>query len=135
MSGECFNPLSANPTKRSNTLKQFVGNLLTNFLSVFDHFVKLTLKGLTGQLRLQRLIKQIAHLLKVPFSRLELSFYISTKFSHEIKSLLTPSTQLSSQDKDHQKLKFIVYHLPPYDYRTWCYQKSNIGHIRKTILF
>ena len=41
-----FNPLSANPTKWSNTLKQFVGNLLTNCLSVFDHFTKLVLKGL-----------------------------------------------------------------------------------------
>ena len=36
-----INPLSASPTKRSNTLTQFVGNLLTNCLSVFDHFVKL----------------------------------------------------------------------------------------------
>ena len=35
------NPLSANPAKWSNTLKQFVGNL-----SVFDHFAGLTLKGL-----------------------------------------------------------------------------------------
>ena len=33
-----FNPLSANPTKCSNILKQFSGNLLTNCLSVFDHF-------------------------------------------------------------------------------------------------
>ena len=41
-----FNPLSANPTKWSNTLKQFVDNLPTNCLSVFDHFVKLTLKRL-----------------------------------------------------------------------------------------
>ena len=32
-----FNPLSANPTKWSNTLKQFV---------VFDQFVGLLLKGL-----------------------------------------------------------------------------------------
>ena len=40
-----FNPLSANFTKWSNTLKQFVGNLPTNCLSVFDHFVGLTLKG------------------------------------------------------------------------------------------
>ena len=39
-----FNPLSANPTKWSNTLKQFVRNLPTNCLSVFDHFVKLPLK-------------------------------------------------------------------------------------------
>ena len=41
-----LNPFSANPTKWSSTLKQFVGNLRTNCLSVFDHFVKLALKGL-----------------------------------------------------------------------------------------
>ena len=33
------NPLSANPTKWSNLLKQFVGKLLANCLRVFDHFV------------------------------------------------------------------------------------------------
>ena len=38
-----FNPLSANPTKWLNTLKQFVG-------SVFDHFVGLTVKGLTKKI-------------------------------------------------------------------------------------
>ena len=38
---------SANITKRSNTFKQFVANFPTNCLSVFDHFVGLTLKGLT----------------------------------------------------------------------------------------
>ena len=38
-----LNPLSAKPTKWSNTLKQFVGNLPTNFLSVLDHFVKFAL--------------------------------------------------------------------------------------------
>ena len=43
---EDLNPLSANPTKWSNTLKQFAGNLLTNCFSVFDNFVKLLLKGL-----------------------------------------------------------------------------------------
>ena len=42
-----INPLSANFTKCLNTLKQFVGNLPTNFLSVFDDFVGLALKGLT----------------------------------------------------------------------------------------
>ena len=42
-----FNPLNPNPTKWSNTLKRFVGNLLTNYLSVFDHFVKLALKWVT----------------------------------------------------------------------------------------
>ena len=41
-----LNPLSGNFTKWPNTLKQFVTNLPTNFLSVFDHFVGLVLKGL-----------------------------------------------------------------------------------------
>ena len=40
-----INPLSAIPTTWSNTLKQFVGNLPTNCLSMFDHFVILRLKG------------------------------------------------------------------------------------------
>ena len=40
-----INPLSVNPTKWSNKLKQFVGNLPTTCLSVIDHFVKLALKG------------------------------------------------------------------------------------------
>ena len=41
-----FNPFNANFTKWSNTLIQFVGNLPTNCLSVFDRFVGLALKGL-----------------------------------------------------------------------------------------
>ena len=41
-----FNPLSANFTKWWNTLKQFAGNLPTNCLSVFGHFVVLALKWL-----------------------------------------------------------------------------------------
>ena len=40
-----LNSLSVNPIKWSNTLKQFVVNLPANFLSVFDHFVALALKG------------------------------------------------------------------------------------------
>ena len=46
-----FNPLNANHTKWSNTLKQFVRNLPTNCLSVFGHCVGLTLKGLTNGLK------------------------------------------------------------------------------------
>ena len=41
-----INPLSAKFIKWSNTLKQFVGKLPTNYFSVFDHFVGLALKGL-----------------------------------------------------------------------------------------
>ena len=40
------NPLRANPIKWPNTLKQFVGKLPTNCLSVFGHFVNLVPKGL-----------------------------------------------------------------------------------------
>ena len=42
--GNLINPLSTNPTKWSNTLKQFVRIFPTNCLSVFDHFVKLAIK-------------------------------------------------------------------------------------------
>ena len=35
-----INPLSANPTKWSNTLKQFVGSLPTNCLSLFNQFLR-----------------------------------------------------------------------------------------------
>ena len=41
-----LNPLSADPTKWSNTLKLFACKLPPNYVSVFDHFVKLALKGL-----------------------------------------------------------------------------------------
>ena len=47
-----FNRLIVNPTKWSNTLKQFVGNLPTNCLIVFDHFVILALKGLRYHIEL-----------------------------------------------------------------------------------
>ena len=43
-----INPLSAKLTRWPNTLKQFVGNLPTNCLSVFDNFVGLALKGLSS---------------------------------------------------------------------------------------
>ena len=46
-SGKGFNPLSANPTKWSNALKQFVDKVPTNCLSVIGYFVKLGLKGLS----------------------------------------------------------------------------------------
>ena len=38
-----INPLSANLTKWSNTIKQLVGNLPTNCLSGLDYFVGLAL--------------------------------------------------------------------------------------------
>ena len=47
------NPLSAKLTKWPNTLKQFVGNLPTNCLSMFGHFVGLALEGLKRYLSQQ----------------------------------------------------------------------------------
>ena len=44
--GLTIEPFKPHPTKWSNTLKQFVTNLPTNCLSVFDHFVILARKGL-----------------------------------------------------------------------------------------
>ena len=52
-----INPLNANITKWSNTLKQFVGKLPKNFFSVSDHFVGLALKGL----RISTIHLQIYH--------------------------------------------------------------------------
>ena len=53
-----LNSLSANLEKWSNTLKQFVGNLPTNCLSVFDRFMNLALKGLKS---LSRKIRNLPH--------------------------------------------------------------------------
>ena len=44
-----LNLLNTNLTKWSNTHKQFVGELPTNCLSVFDYFVGFALKGLTAK--------------------------------------------------------------------------------------
>ena len=57
-----LNPLNAKFIKWSNTLKQFVGKLPTNCLSVFDHFVGLALKGLKqmGEISdAERIIKSV----------------------------------------------------------------------------
>ena len=41
------NSLSPKPTKWSNKLKKFVSKFPMNCLGVFEHFVRLALKGLT----------------------------------------------------------------------------------------
>ena len=60
-----FNPLSANLTKWSNTLKQLVGKLPTDCLSVFAHFVKLALKGLIRKTPKQRPKQRLSFLSRV----------------------------------------------------------------------
>ena len=61
----CVNPLSANFTKWTNTLKQFVGKFPTNCLSVFDHFVGLELKGLIAFFKMSTLLKFFAKILTI----------------------------------------------------------------------
>ena len=73
------NPLSANPTKWSNRLKQFVGNMPTNCLSVFDHFVGLTPKGLK--------ITQLFHL-KSSFHSQDIYIFVLTFWSCRKNSLI-----------------------------------------------
>ena len=63
------NPFCTNPTKWSNTMKQFVGNLAKNCLSVFDHFVGLALEGLTLFKRNKHIVfGNLAITFKSPFS-------------------------------------------------------------------
>ena len=66
-----FNPSSANFTKCSNTLKQFIGKFQTNCLSVFDHFVGLALKGLIWVISLWTITKYVVG--KFLYFRLEIS--------------------------------------------------------------
>ena len=64
-------PLSANPTKWSNTLKQFVAKLPTNCLSVFDHFLELAIKGLTVTFR--SVFRTLSNIYGRTFSRKQLT--------------------------------------------------------------
>ena len=52
------------------TLKQFVGKLLMNCLSVFDHFVGLTLKGLSLNFLKIRLISDEIRIFESPISKI-----------------------------------------------------------------
>ena len=64
----CINPFSANHTKWSNTLKQFVGKLPTNCLSVFEHFVRLAPKRLNKSLWPGSKISRIPYVNNLPTS-------------------------------------------------------------------
>ena len=56
-----FNPISANPTQLSNTLKQFVSKMQTNCLSVLDHFVGFAIKGLSIVVKLFSSLMEVLH--------------------------------------------------------------------------
>ena len=74
---KCFNPLSASRTLWLNTLKQFVGNLPTNCLNVFDDFVELVPKGLR-LIKLSLNIRKTKHtLFHKTFSKDDISLTLS----------------------------------------------------------
>ena len=80
------NPFRANFTKWSNTLKQFIDNLPTNCLSVFDHFVGLVLKGISFQLLIV-LLHDVKRNLIIDFikSGLELELFLIDSFQKTIR--------------------------------------------------
>ena len=82
-----INPLGANPTKWSNTLKQFVGKLPMNCLNVFDHFVGLTLKGLTNNLIPFSRLSSFTSNLTLRFTNKPISFWESLKMTNKIFTL------------------------------------------------
>ena len=93
-----LNPLNAKFTKWPNTLKQFVGKLPTNCLSVFGHFLGLALKGLRykSDLNLTKIfnLKNLIQLLR--------SFDISTRIFLILRS---SSKLLQSNDLKVRKIK------------------------------
>ena len=88
-----FNPLNANFTKWSNTFKQIAGNLPTNCLSVFDHFVGLVLKGLKSvqvawiHLHLKRTLPYVLHIILLSWFFLHL-FSVPTDEISEIIAII-----------------------------------------------
>ena len=71
-----LNPLSNNSTKWWNTLKQFVGNLQRNCLSVSDHFVGLTLTK----------VNVVSVSLKYSWMKMLTNFRFSTRKEYKINN-------------------------------------------------
>ena len=84
-----MNPLSANPTKWSNTLNQFVGNLPTNCLNAFDYFVGLGMKGL----------KHVNNKVHIIFQNFRLLVKATlSQFRTKAKLFLVPNYLINSQN-------------------------------------
>ena len=99
-----FNPLSANFTKWSNTLKQFVGNLPTNCLSVFGHFVGLVLKGSITPRHKKNLIKNLS---SKKLSKGLVKKFVEKGYNSKNKSEETTSLRTSTSAKwRRRKLEF-----------------------------
>ena len=101
------NPLSTNPTKWSNTLKQFVGKL-----GVFDHFVGLARKGKCFEM-LPKITGKISAMLKTyasktPVHRWNLNEggiylkYFSVDFLKLLENSILPLAHLYSPVRNRQ---------------------------------
>ena len=103
-----FNPLSANPTKWLSTLKQFVG-------SVFDHFVGLTVKGLT--------------------KKIIIIIILQVKIQDFRSAILPPfqfvSEQKKTRDESHEKeINIFTHQLPIYYSRIGNFNWCKCGHCK-----
>ena len=97
-----LDPLSAHPTKWSNTLIQFVGNLPTKFLSVFEHFVGLVCKGLRFYSRRTSILIYINDLSE-HFHYVRKLFADSTLLFSAIEKVETAASDLNNDVKGNEK--------------------------------
>ena len=104
-------PLSANPTKWSNTLKRFVGNLSINCFSLFYHFVGLSLKGLRFILQ----VILVCRILCLTYVILSAICYHLGNFENVKKThggvLLSVKLQVEACDFTDRTLLHVFYHV------------------------
>ena len=103
-----FLTIEAPIPQNGQTLKQFVGNLPMNCLSVFNHFVKLTLKGLISKRKKnkRRSVKALVRKLEVNLKEIcdqakidEIKIFFEEVFKcHKGKSFTNLSYILNSLD-------------------------------------
>ena len=103
-----FLTIEAPIPQNGQTLKQFVGNLPMNCLSVFNHFVKLTLKGLISKRKKnkKRSVKALVRKLEVNLKEIcdqakidEIKIFFEEVFKcHKGKSFTNLSYILNSLD-------------------------------------
>ena len=89
-----ISPLRANPTEWSNTLKQLVGKLPTNCLSVFDHFVILALKGLNKEVSIT--------------SRKLIIDHMNSGILLSLFSLITNPVEIGEMNQDLPRLQVVI---------------------------
>ena len=104
-----INPLSTNFTKWPNTLKQFVGKLPTNCLSMFDHFLGLALKGLDSKMNVYLDVLKKLH--KTPlFNSLTFYKHVDRCAIGELLSATLSDTNIAKMENDTAKMLTFYKH-------------------------